>query len=92
MRDNLTDRISDNDHLSELIRLVRGLDTRIGSLETRLESLETRIGSLETRFESLETRIESLEKKVDERLYDTRPIWENVQEQLSRYDDRFNNL
>jgi chromosome segregation ATPase len=54
----------------------------------------------------IDGRLQSLEKKVDERLYDTRPIWENVQQQLSqlaevsrqngellsRHEDRFNQL
>lgn len=34
------------------------------------------------RLQSLEDRLQSLEHKVDERLYDTRPMWEAVQVQL----------
>ncbi len=33
--------------------------------------------------QSLSTRVESLEKKVEERLYDTRPIWEKVQADIT---------
>ena len=56
MSDNLTEKLSDNGHMNELLRLVRGIDARL----------------------------QSLEKQVEERLYDTRPIWENVQEQLGQ--------
>ena len=32
----------------------------------------------------LESRLESLESKVEERLYDTRPIWEKVEADIAR--------
>ena len=31
-----------------------------------------------TTVQNLETRVDNLEKKVEERLYDTRPIWQKV--------------
>lgn len=34
------------------------------------------------RSEAVETRLEELENKVEERLKDTRPLWEGVQAQL----------
>jgi chromosome segregation ATPase len=68
---------------SRLENVETNLETRLESLETRLESLETRLESLETRLASLETRLASLETKVDERLKDTRPMWEVVQTQLA---------
>lgn len=33
--------------------------------------------------QNLSIRVESLEKKVEERLYDTRPIWEKVQADIA---------
>jgi chromosome segregation ATPase len=33
---------------------------------------------------SLESRLESLESKVEERLYDTRPIWEKVEADIAQ--------
>lgn len=59
------------------------LITIVQSMDSRLENVETRLDSLETRLDSLETRLASLETKVDERLKDTRPIWEEVQTQLA---------
>jgi len=76
--------------LGSLETRLESFETRLGSLETGLESLDTRLESLETRLESfdarlgsLETRLGSLETKVDERLKDTRPMWEAVQTQLA---------
>lgn len=76
--------------LESLETRLESFETRLGSLVTGLESLDTRLERLETRLESfdarlgsLETRLGSLETKVDERLKDTRPMWEAVQTQLA---------
>lgn len=52
MSENLTNNLptADNDKLTEILAVVRGLDFRLGKLE----------------------------RNVDERLYDTRPIWEKA--------------
>ena len=55
----------------------------VQSMDSRLEKVEIRLDNFEVRLERLETRLTSLETKVDERLKDTRPIWEAVQAQLS---------
>ena len=51
-------------------------DNKLDRLITAVQSIDSRLGSLESRFTSLET-------KVDQRLHDTRPVWEAVQAQLS---------
>ena len=38
----------------------------------------TAIKDLDTHVTKIDNRLQSLEKKVDERLYDTRPIWHKV--------------
>ncbi len=79
MSDDLTQKLptSPDPALAQILSAVQDLGTRIGSLETRL-------GNLENRFENLENRMGSLEKKVDERLHDTRPIWEKVQADIAQ--------
>jgi chromosome segregation ATPase len=69
--------------LGSLATQLEVVETRLGSVETRLGSVETRLGSVETRLGSVETRLETLEIKVDERLKETRPMWEAVQAQLA---------
>lgn len=59
---------------------------------SELAAINTRMGSMETRLDSLETRLTSLEDKVDERLRETRPIWESVQAQLKEIDKRLDIL
>jgi hypothetical protein len=61
MSDDPTKNLDDNSKLDELLSIVRGLSSKVGSMDSRLSSLE---------------------QKVDERLYDTRPLWEGVQVQL----------
>lgn len=57
--------------------------TTVQNLSTRMESLEQKFGGLEQKFGGLEQRFGVLEQKVEERLYDTRPIWEKVQADIS---------
>ncbi|HSE97379.1 MAG TPA: hypothetical protein VLD57_03850 [Blastocatellia bacterium] len=58
--------------------LEKRFDNLENRFENRFENLENRFESLENRFENLENRIEKLEKTVEERLYDTRPLWERA--------------
>jgi chromosome segregation ATPase len=53
------------------------------SQDGMLAQILTTVQNLSTRMESLEQRFGSLEQKVEERLYDTRPIWEKVQADIS---------
>ncbi|HEX8143918.1 MAG TPA: hypothetical protein VF553_15070 [Pyrinomonadaceae bacterium] len=59
-------------------------DGTLAQILTIVQNLSTRLESLEGRFESLEQRFLSLEQKVEERFYDTRPIWEKVQTDIAQ--------
>lgn len=48
-----------------------------------LVQLVTMFQGFGERLQSLEERLQGLETKVDERLYDTRPMWEAVQLQIT---------
>jgi chromosome segregation ATPase len=47
--------------------------------DDRLAQILSAVQNLSFRVEGLSKRVEGLETKVEERLYDTRPIWEKVQ-------------
>ena len=66
MSEDLTKNLpsSDGDKLTQILVAVQRLDSRVEHLESAVERLDSRLGSLE--------------QKVDERLHDTRPIWEKV--------------
>ena len=43
-----------------------------------IKNLDARVVNLDVRVGGIESRLEHLEQKVDERLHDTRPIWQKV--------------
>ena len=85
MSKDLTQKLNGSieDKLDLLIAAVQSMDSRLVSVETRLENLETRLENVETRLENVETRLENLEFKVDERMKETRPMWEALKTQLT---------
>ena len=48
------------------------------------DSQDSKLDRLIISVQSIDSRLGSLEVKVDQRLHDTQPIWENVQEQLAQ--------
>ena len=66
MSEDLTQKLPKSD--SETLHLIL----------TSTQNLEARFGKLESRVEDIDLRLGSLERKVEERLYDTRPIWQKV--------------
>jgi uncharacterized coiled-coil DUF342 family protein len=46
-------------------------------------SEDDRLAQILSAVQNLSTRVEGLERKVEERLYDTRPIWEKVQADIT---------
>ena len=66
MSEDLTLKLPKSD--SDTLRLI---PTTVQSLDKGLEKLEHRV-------ENIESRLQHLEQKVEERLHDTRPIWQKV--------------
>ncbi|HEV7860274.1 MAG TPA: hypothetical protein VGO91_16775 [Pyrinomonadaceae bacterium] len=72
MSEDLTQNLhgSQDDALAQILKVVQGLDTRVQSLDAKVQSMDNRLGTLE--------------QKVDERLLETRPIWEKVVVDIER--------
>jgi len=75
---------------------VGGIRNEVGSLrgevaEIRVQqtAMAKNIAALDQRLTLLDERLTSLEDKVDSRLKETRPIWEAVQAQLKKLDEKF---
>jgi len=85
MSKDLTQKLNGSleDKVDRLITIVQSVESRIESMESRIESIESRIDSIDLRMSGVEDRLGSLEAKVEERLKDTRPMWEAVQTQLA---------
>ena len=80
MSDELTQNLppSQDGTLAQILTIVQNLSTRLETLEQKVGSIEQRLGSLE--------------QKVEERLYDTRPIWEKVQADITRLQESQDSL
>jgi len=68
------------------------LNTRLDGLEKRLDGFEERLNRLEKRFDGFDARLTTLEEKVDERLRETRPIWEGVLQRLAAIETALDTL
>jgi chromosome segregation ATPase len=62
---------SDGEKLTQILSTLQRLDSRVERLDSRVERLESTV-------ERLDSRLSSLEQKVEDRLFDTRPIWGKV--------------
>jgi len=66
--------------VNHLISIVEPISGQLINLE---EHVNERLDNLENQQAALSARFDNLETKVDQRLRDTRPIWENVLSQLA---------
>lgn len=64
-------------------KLTGSLEEKLDFLISAVQSMDSRIQSMDSRLASVEAGLASLGTKVDERLKDTRPMWEAVQAQLT---------
>jgi chromosome segregation ATPase len=60
------------------------------AMARNIAALDQRLTSMDGRLNTLDGRLTSLEEKVDSRLKETRPIWEAVQAQIAKLDEKFN--
>lgn len=94
MSDNPTRETPDSRSFEERIfarfdafeRRLDAFEGRFDAFEGRFDAferrMEARFARLEEKVDAMDTRLTALEEKVDERLRETRPIWEAVQADL----------
>jgi chromosome segregation ATPase len=75
MSEDLTKKLPKNDSDMLILTAVQNLDTYVRSA---IDNLVTWVSSIDSRLHHLEQKVDRLEQKVEERLYDTRPIWEKL--------------
>ena len=80
MSDDLTEKLPSSD--SEKIALIL----------TTVQNLDKRVDDIDLRLSKLEHRFDKLEKNVEERLYDTRPIWQKVVADIAQLQEGQNRL
>lgn len=85
--DDPTKNLDNHELLLQLIGTFGSFEERLEAtlqrFEERLRRVEERVKKFDERLQEHDLRIESLEKTVEARLYDTRPLWEAVQLQIT---------
>jgi hypothetical protein len=80
MSEDLTKKLKfdDTDMLTLILTTVQNIDQRSTATEARFTTVEARLERLEIRFYNFDSRLQRLEQRVEQRFYDTRPIWHKV--------------
>jgi predicted nucleic acid-binding Zn-ribbon protein len=64
--------------------------TELAAIRSEVSEIRTQQMAMVKNIVALDQRLTSLEKRVDSRLKETRPIWEAVQAQIEKLDEKFN--
>jgi hypothetical protein len=80
MSEDLTKRLNldDSDKLTLILTTVQNLDRRSIATDIRFGTVEARLERLEFSFNNFTSRLQHLEQQVNQRFYDTRPMWHRV--------------
>lgn len=62
---------------------------QLGALRSEVAEIRTQQVAMTKNIAAMDQRLSSLEERVDSRLKETRPIWESVQAQLKKLDEKF---
>ena len=81
MSEDLTKKLSDKDMI---LAAIRNLDVNVSKLDVNVSKIDSRLQGVETKVDRLQKKVDGLEKTVEERLYDTRPIWHRVIADISQ--------
>ena len=86
MSEDLTKKLNlnDGDKLTLILTTVQNLDRRSIAAETQFVTVEARLERLGFGFDSLSSRLKHLEQRVEQRFYDTRPIWHKVVDDIAQ--------
>lgn len=79
--------MSSNNQNSQIIALLETLTADMQEVKTDMQDLKLRTASIENNLVYFATRLQNLEEKVDQKLHDTRPIWQAVLERLDRVEN-----
>lgn len=82
MSENQNTRDNQNEQILALLQ----------TLTADMQDVKLRLNSLENNLVYFGTRLQALEEKVDQKLYNTRPIWESVLSKLDSIESRLERL
>ena len=67
--------------IDEMLRILKGLDSKTGSFEDRMDKVESRLDNIESRLDNVETRLGNVESRLD-----------NVETRLDKVENRMDSL
>jgi chromosome segregation ATPase len=82
MSENQNTRDNQNEQILALLQ----------TLTADMQDVKLRLNSLENNLVYFASRLQALEEKVDQKLYNTRPIWESVLSKLDSIESRLERL
>lgn len=88
---NSNQNASDNQN-EQILGLLQTLSDDLAVLKTDMQDIKLRVGNMENNLVYFGTRLQALEEKVDQKLYNTRPIWESVLSKLDSIESRLERL
>ena len=77
------------DEFAAVRREIAVIRTEQVAMQSDIGEIRTQQGAMAKNIAAIDQRLTTLEERVDERLKETRPIWEAVQEQIQRLVEKF---
>lgn len=79
-------------NVAVLTTTVNEVKSDMAVLKTDMQDVKLRSANMENNLVYFASRLQALEEKVDQKLYNTRPIWENVLSKLDSIESRLERL
>lgn len=84
MSEDITRKLTADEKLDQLLSEMTGLKSETTGLKSEMTGLKSEMAEIKGTANRTELRLSSLETKVDERLHDTRPMWQAIHAQTEK--------
>lgn len=84
MSEDITRKLTVDEKLDQLLSEMTGLKSEMTGLKSEMTGLKSEMAEIKGTANRTELRLSSLETKVDERLHDTRPMWQAIHAQTEK--------
>ncbi len=84
MSEDITRKLTADEKLDQLLSEMTGLKSEMTELKSEMAEMKSEMAEIKGTANRTESRLTSLETKVDERLHDTRPMWQAIHAQTEK--------
>ncbi len=97
MNENTTKNLDEKSSIENLIlaklnEMQVEMDARFSAVDARFDELKTDLHGAKLVINDINHRVITLEETIERRLYDTRPMWEGVQVQLTNVQEQMTTM